>query len=60
MQFGLVPDGFPRNEMLFDVAQSGSLNAEAATGQRVLVDHDPESFRSIINRKARNSDGKLW
>src|SRR5207245_2367429 len=36
MQLGLVLDGFTRNEMLFDVAQGGSLNAETALGQRVL------------------------
>jgi len=36
MQLGLVLDGFTRNEMLFDVAQGGSLNAETVLGQRVL------------------------
>jgi hypothetical protein len=41
MQLGLIPDGFTWNEMLFDVAQSGSLNAETALGQRVLEGSRP-------------------
>jgi hypothetical protein len=43
MQLGLIPDGFTRDEVLFDVAQGGSLNAETALGQRV-----PEGSRPRI------------
>src|SRR5467141_2790769 len=56
MQLGLVLDGFTRNEMLFDVAQGGSLRRATTTGQEVVRrGHNPDSFRTMINRKARIS-----
>ena len=60
VKLGLVLDGLARNEMLFDVAQDGSLNTVSAMGPSGTAAYDPECFRSMINRKTRNSASDYW
>src|SRR5258708_19255686 len=54
MQLGLILDGFTRDEMLFDVAQSGSLNTETALGLRVLEGSRPRIVQ--IHDKQESED----
>src|SRR5256714_12753102 len=53
VQLGLILDGLTRNEMLFDVAQGGSLHTVTTTGPRVCCGGSRSRIVQIHNKQER-------